>query len=219
MPLQPMTQTTASCEDAEAVRSTPLAQERAPSGVALVIIDMFSSWPADDDGVFLQAALTIAPNIADLKRRCSETGVPVIYANDNAGHWRSDFRCTVDAARRAGGAAREIAELLAPTPQDYFVLKPKHSAFFATPLELLLRHLDVHRLILTGVSADQCVMATASDALMRDLQVDIVMDGVAAPTGTRVGAAVKHFQDVMQLVVQPASDIELGLAHDRSPSV
>lgn len=197
-------------EDADSVRSTPLAKERAPEGIALVIIDMFSTWRQDDGGVFVQAALTVAPNIAALKRRCEDGGVPVIYANDNAGHWRSDFRSTVEAARQAGGAANEIAELLAPTAQDYFVLKPKHSAFFATPLELLLFHLDVRRVVLAGVSADKCVMATACDALMHDLRVDIAMDGIAAPTGARVGAAVKHFQEVMQIVVQPAAEIDLG---------
>lgn len=211
-----MTLTTVLNRDAEATRSRPLAKERALGGVALVIIDMFSAWSEDDGGVFLQAGLTIAPNIAALKRRCADGGVPVIYANDNAGHWRSDFRATVAVARQTGGAAGEIAELLEPTPQDYFVLKPRHSAFFATPLELLLSHLDVHRVVLTGVSADQCVAATASDALMRGLQVDIVMDGIAAPTGTRVGAAVKLFQDVMQLVVQPAADVDLGLLRETS---
>lgn len=214
-----MTPTIDFTQDSYAIHSTPLSKERSPGDVVLLIIDMFSTWNQDDGGVFLQAALTISPNIAALKSRCTDAGVPVVYANDNAGHWQSDFRTTVDVAWRAGGAAREIAELLAPTPEDYFVLKPQHSAFFATPLELLLDHLGVHRLVLTGVSADQCVMATASDALMRDLQVDIVMDGIAAPTGARVGAAVKHFQEVMQLAVLPTADVDLGGVQRHSPGV
>lgn len=78
----------------------------------------------------------------------------MIYANDNAGRWRSDFRTLIAEATRAGGPGGEIAELLAPDEDDYFLLKPKQSAFFGTPLELLLQHLKVDRLLLTGVASD-----------------------------------------------------------------
>ena len=63
---------------------------------------------------------------------------------------------------------------------DYFVLKPRHSAFFATPLELLLSHLGTRRLVLTGVATDLCVLATAVDARMRDLDVVVLKDATAA---------------------------------------
>ncbi len=77
-------------------------------------------------------------------------GVPAIYVNDNHGHWRSDFRQVVQRLDRGGRrTGRAIAEAPAPRADDYSVLKPKHSAFFATPLDLLLRHLRVNGLIVT----------------------------------------------------------------------
>lgn len=186
-------------------------------GTALLIVDMLLPWPVDDDaaGVFLQATRTIAQNIVDLKGRCEQAGLPVIYVNDNQGRWRSDLRCVVEAMRSGPVPAQEIATLLEPAPADYVVLKPKHSAFFSTSLELLLHDLGVRRLILTGVSADQCVLATAMDARMRDFEVVVAMDCIAAPTGTRVAAAVRYFQEVMELEVRPGADFDLSAeGHD-----
>ena len=99
-------------------------------------------------------------------------GVPVIYVNDNRGRWRSEFRelVRVSIAESKTGAA--IAKHLQPRDDDYSVLKPKHSAFYATPLDLLLRHLRVTRLLISGVASDQCIVMSAAEAKMRDYEVD-----------------------------------------------
>ncbi len=160
---------------------------------------MIGEWSFVGARPLLSQAVAIAPRIAALKGRCRAAGVPVIYANDNRGQWRSDFRQVVEHARAAGGAAARMAQQLAPRDDDYFVLKPKHSAFFATPMELLLQHLEVRRLLLVGVSCDQCVMATASDARMRDYEVLVPRDCVASPSAARNRRALEHLQQVMQL--------------------
>ncbi|WP_299344833.1 isochorismatase family protein [uncultured Pseudoxanthomonas sp.] len=74
----------------------------------------------------------------------------------------------VTACRERGGTSAAIVQRLAPRPQDYHVLKPKHSGFLATPLPILLAKLGVRRLVLTGVAADACVLVTAQDANMRE---------------------------------------------------
>jgi nicotinamidase-related amidase len=178
---------------------SPLAEERASAATALLVIDMISEWSFDGARPLLAQAATIAPRIAALTARCRAAGVPVIYANDNRGQWRSDFRQVVEHALAAGGAGARIADQLAPHDDDYFVLKPKHSAFFATPMELLLQHLEVRRLLLAGVACDQCVMATASDARMRDYEVMVPRDCVASPTVARNRRALEHLEQVMQL--------------------
>lgn len=160
---------------------------------------MISEWSFVGARPLLSQTIAIAPRIAALKARCRAVGVPVIYANDNRGQWRSDFRQVVEHAQAAGGAAARMAHQLAPRDDDYFVLKPKHSAFFATPMELLLQHLEVRRLLLVGVSCDQCVMATASDARMRDFEVLVPRDCVASPSAARNRRALEHLQQVMQL--------------------
>lgn len=178
---------------------SPLAEEPAAAATALLVIDMISEWSFDGAPPLLAQAAAIVPRIAELKARCRGAGVPVIYANDNRGQWRSDFRQVVEHALAAGGAGARIAEQLAPNEDDYFVLKPKHSAFFATPMELLLQHLEVCRLLLAGVACDQCIMATACDARMRDYEVLVPRDCVASPTAARNRRALEHLEHVMQL--------------------
>jgi nicotinamidase-related amidase len=170
---------------------------------------MISDWSFDDARALLRQAAAIAPRVAALKARCRAAGVPVIYANDNRGQWRSDFRQVVEHALAAGGAGARIAEQVAPDDDDYFVLKPKHSAFFATPMELLLQHLEVRRLLLSGVACDQCVMATASDALMRDYEVWVPSDCVASPTAARNRRALAHLEQVMQVNTTASARVRL----------
>lgn len=190
--------------DASARERAPLAAAPARRATALLVIDMISAWDFPDAGTLAPRALRIAPRIAALKARCRLAGVPVIYANDNRGRWRSAFGELVEAARRAGGDALRIAEQLTPTREDYRVLKPKHSAFYATPLELLLAHLAVRRLILTGVTGDQCVLATAADARMRDFAVAIPPDCVASLSDERDARAARYFEEVLGAEVSPS---------------
>jgi len=99
----------------------------------------------------LPRALTAARAIAALKQRARRAGVPVVYVNDNFGKWRSDFHEVLEHCLQAPG--RDIAALLAPDKDDYFVLKPKHSGFQHTTLKVLLAHLGCETLVLTGVAA------------------------------------------------------------------
>jgi len=116
--------------------ATMTSSEQAAGGEALLIVDMISSWTFPDAEKLLPHAFAIAAPIASFKRRCGRAGVPTIYANDNMGRWRSDCKMLVDASVACGGRAAEITMLLRPAPEDYFILKPRHSAFHATPLAL-----------------------------------------------------------------------------------
>lgn len=104
------------------------------SRTALLVVDMISCWDFPDADRLLPAARRIAPVIARLQQQCRRARVPVIFANDNNGRWRSDFRTQVDLAL-ASTAGAAITTELRPLEGDYFILKPKHSALFATPLE------------------------------------------------------------------------------------
>lgn len=188
---------------------TSLAAHRANGDTALLIIDMISDWEFPDAAALLRTSARIAPRIAALKLRCRRAAVPVIYANDNRGQWRSDFRRVVAEAVQAGGQAGRIVAQIAPDDDDYFVLKPKHSAFFATPMDLLLQHLNVRRLLLTGVSADQCVVTTAVDARMRDYAVVVPQDCVASQTTARHRRALAHFEEVLDIRTTPSDRLRL----------
>lgn len=135
-------------------------------------------------------AARIAPRIARLKARFSRARAPVIYVNDNFMDWRADFKELVAICSRPENAGAGIAHLLAPGPDDYYILKPKHSAFLATPLSLLLAECGVRRLVLTGLAADACVLITAQEANMREYRVSIPPDCVAAQTPGRRARAL-----------------------------
>jgi len=188
---------------------TPLAEQPAARRTALVVIDMFSAWDFADAEALGRAAIRAAGSIAALKRRCDTAGVPTVFVNDNRGRWRSDAPGIVAESALASPIGAAIAERLLPGEQDYFVLKPKHSAFFATPLDLLLRHLRVRRLIVSGVAADQCVLLAAIEARMQDYDVVVPTDCVGAQTAARNASALRHLESAHKVRVTASRGLRL----------
>ena len=180
---------------------------RAAKDTGLLIIDMISSWDFPDADKLLPGVRNIVDNISSLKARCRRTGVPVIYANDNRGRWRSNFPELVQRSLDAGKVAAAITHALMPDPDDYFVLKPSQSAFFATPLELLLEHLKLRRIVIVGVASDQCVLGTALDARMRSLDAIVPRDCAATQTRARHAAVLRQFDEVHKLPTTPGARI------------
>ena len=151
------------------------------SPIALILIDVINEFAFPEAPRLLRRAEVMARALQRLKKRAKDSGVPVVYVNDNFGRWRSDFEAVVRRCARDESRGHAIARLLAPEPDDYFVLKPKHSGFYASSLGVLLDHLGAKRLILTGMTTSQCVLFTAGDAYMRDYQLIVPRDCVAAP--------------------------------------
>src|ERR1700754_1295783 len=136
--------------------------------VALLIIDVINDMEFEGADGLVETAVPMAHRIAALKRRAKAAGIPAIYVNDNFGRWQSDFRRVVEHCLSDGVRGEEVARILEPEEDDYFVLKPKHSAFYATTLDVLLAHLGASTLILTGIAGNICVFFSANDAYMRD---------------------------------------------------
>ena len=157
----------------------------------------------------------MARRIATLKQRALAAGVPVIYVNDNQGRWRSDFDALLGRAGRRDSRGAPIVDLLRPTAKDYRVLKPKHSGFFATALDTLLRYLGTRRLVLTGISTHQCVLFTANDAYVRDFRLAIPRDCVAAAGRAVHELALRYFRDVLGADLTPSA--RLRFRRSRSP--
>ena len=168
------------------------------SAVCLLIIDMINPFTFEGAEKMLPAAAAAAQQIAVLKERMKATTLPVIYVNDNFGKWQSDFRKLVERCLSGSCRGKQIAEILRPHDDDYFVLKPKHSGFFATPLELLLQFLGAHRLILTGIAGNSCVMYTASDAHMREFKLTVPSDCIASVTPEDNRIALDHMKRMLK---------------------
>ena len=196
----------------EATNSQAAGTDPPTAASALLIIDMISTWDFPDADKLLPHAQALGPRLATLRARCRRAGWATIYANDNHGRWRSDFRQLVARASAPEASGAGLTTLLAPHEDDYFVLKPKHSAFFCTPLELLLQQLRVRRLVLTGVASDQCIVSTALDARMREYEVCVPRDGVASQSEARNSRAVQHLGEAMNIETPPMAELSLDPA-------
>jgi len=162
------------------------------SAVALLLIDWINDLEFEGAERLFPQALAAAKATAALRRRAKQAGVPVIYCNDNFGKWRSDFRSLLEHVLDDDVRGRPIAELLAPDEHDYFVLKPKHSGFHSTSLDVLLAHLGASTLILTGIAGNFCVLFTAHDAYMRDFQLLVPGDCTASEEDADNRHALEH---------------------------
>ncbi len=179
------------------------------SKVVLVLIDVINDLEFDEGDQLLEHALPMARKIVKLKKRAKEAHIPVIYVNDNFGRWQSDFTKLIGHCLRDGVRGRELAELLKPERDDYFVLKPKHSAFFSTTFDTLLAYLNAKTLILTGVAANICVLFTASDAFMRDYHLVIPADCVASNSPKENEHALRQMQRVLKADITPSDRLDL----------
>ena len=180
------------------------------SPVALLLIDVINDLEFDGGEKLLRYALPAAERIAAFKERCNAAGIPSIYVNDNFGKWRSDFKKLVSHCLNDDTRGREVVELLKPDRDDYFVLKPKHSGFYSTTLDLLLKHLGAETLVLAGFTADICILFTANDAYMRDYRLMIPADCVASQDETDNRRALKFMQRVLKADVRDTSQIDLA---------
>jgi nicotinamidase-related amidase len=176
--------------------------------VALLIIDMINAFDFEGARAMLPRAVAAAKATAALKRRARRAGVPAVYVNDNFGRWRSDFRSLLEHCLRSPG--KEIAALLRPDQDDYFVLKPKHSGFQFTTLDVLLSHLGCETLILTGVAGNFCVLFTAHDAYMRDFHLVVPRDCVASATAADDRYALEHMAQVTKADTRPSSEVDFS---------
>jgi nicotinamidase-related amidase len=175
---------------------------------ALLLIDVINPLDFEGGEKLLAQALPMARFLAEFKRRAKAVGVPVIYVNDNFGRWRSDFPALVERCLEAHVRGRPVVEQLSPEDDDYFVLKPKHSAFFQTNLEILLKYLGADTLIMTGMAGDICVLFSANDAYMRDFRIIVPPDCTASEDADQNRQVLMLMQRVLKAEITPSADIE-----------
>jgi nicotinamidase-related amidase len=178
------------------------------SSVVLILIDLINDFEFDGADPMFKNTLAIAQPIARFKKNAKAAGIPVIYVNDNFGRWQSDFRKLVNHCVEDNVKGKPIAQLLRPDERDYFVLKPKHSAFYSTSLDLLLRYLKANTLILTGIAGNICVLFTASDAYMRDFNLLVPHDCIASETEADNQHALAYMSKVLKVDTRPSTEID-----------
>ena len=174
---------------------------------ALLLVDFINALDFERGEALRPAAELAARNAAGLKRRLKAAGIVAIYGNDNFGRWRSNFNELVASCSAPESRGRELARVLAPDDDDLSVIKPRHSAFYGTPLEFLLAELGIGRLVIVGVVTEMCVLFTAHDAYLRKFDLWIPADCVASTSEKNHTRTLEHLADVLGADTRPSTAV------------
>jgi nicotinamidase-related amidase len=174
------------------------------SSTALLIIDMINNFDFPEGEILAEKARKISQPIKTLKEQCASEGIPVIYVNDHYSLWQADFEKIADYCRNEN--SREVIDRLYPSDDDYFLIKPKHSAFYGTALNTLLLQLNVKNLVITGVAGNICVLFTANDAYMREYSLYIPDNCLASNDDDDNDNALKMMNNVLDANTGSYSD-------------
>jgi nicotinamidase-related amidase len=184
------------------------------SRTALIVVDMVNTYEFEDADRLAESVEEALPAIRRLIDRAAEEETLTIYVNDNFGRWRSNSEDLVEAARQ--GRYGHLVEPVAPPEHALFVVKARHSTFYQTPLEYLLRQEDVGRLVLTGQVTEQCILYSALDAYVRHFEVTVPRDAVAHVHEDLAEAALRMMEVNMDAEVCEAGDCRLGVGPART---
>jgi nicotinamidase-related amidase len=173
---------------------------------ALLLIDVINRFDHDDGGRLLTSLRDRIAGVEASAERARAAGTPVIYVNDNAGHWDSDAPALVRSAIDDGRGGDVVAQL-APRQGDLFVIKPRYSAFDHTPLAVVLGELKVDRLLLAGTATEGCIVQTAIDARELGFKVTILVDACATNDERLERIALEYAEQVVGARLGRAIDV------------
>jgi nicotinamidase-related amidase len=177
---------------------------------ALVVIDMINTYDHEDADRLRESAERVVPVLADLVKRARDAGAPIIYVNDNFGEWRSDQQTLV--ADALAGEHASLVEPIVPDDEAMFILKARHSIFYETPLEYLLRQEEIEEVVLSGQVTEQCIVYSALDAHIRHIPVIVPRDAVAHIHEDLAQASLKMMEINMDAEVCAADDVRFQSA-------
>ena len=163
---------------------------------ALLLVDVINDFRHEDGEALLESFSRRHGELVRAIGTARTAGTPIIYANDNWGEWDGDARGLVRHAIEQGRGG-DLVAAIAPEPGDRFVVKPRYSAFLHTPLELILRELEIERILLAGAATEMCVVQTAIDARDRDFKVTVLVDACAAVDEADERTALEYLERVV----------------------
>ena len=178
------------------------------SKTALIVVDMINSYDFDDADKLRESVREALPAMVELVDRAKERDVEVVFVNDNYGAWHQGRTELVE--QTLAGEYADLVEPIAPADDVSFVVKARHSIFYETPLEYLLRQDDIQRLILIGQVTEQCILYSALDAYIRHFSVHVPPDAVAHIHPDLAEAALKMMEINMAADLTAAAELLSG---------
>jgi nicotinamidase-related amidase len=180
------------------------------SRTALLVVDMLNRYDHEDADLLRESVRAVVPTVADLIARGREDDdTLLVYVNDNHGDWTIGRHAMTQWALE--GEDPGLVEPIAPPKGVPFLVKARHSAFYATQLEYLLRSEDVDRIVLTGQVTEQCILYTALDAYVRHFDLIVPRDAVAHIHDDLADAALRMMERNMGAeVVEATAALSVG---------
>ena len=93
-----------------------------------------------------------------------------------------------------GERGHDIVEELYPLPHEPVIDKPGHGAFYATELNLILSNHGIKRLIVAGVTTENCIHSTVREAKDRGYECLVLEDCVASYVPELQKAGIEMFK-------------------------
>jgi nicotinamidase-related amidase len=174
----------------------------------LVVVDMLNRYEHEDARPLCDSVREILPSIADLIRRARDVDMLTVYVNDNHGDWTVGRGGLTRWA--LAGAEPSLVEPIVPAEDVPFLVKARHSVFYATQLEYLLRQHEVDHLVLAGQVTEQCILYSALDAYIRHFRVTVPRDAVAHIYPDLAEAALKMMKSNMRAEITEAACVARG---------
>jgi nicotinamidase-related amidase len=169
---------------------------------ALLLVDLVNDFEHEEGERLLESFRARHSAMVRVVGRARADKTPIVYANDNFGVWDGDApRLMRQALAGRGG---ELVAAIAPQDGDRFVVKPRYSGFDHTPLVLILRELEVERLLLAGASTEGCVAQTAIDARELGFKVSLLADACATVDERIEQVALDYLEAVGGVVIERA---------------
>ncbi|MBN6890024.1 nicotinamidase-related amidase [Cytobacillus horneckiae] len=178
-------------------------KEPTTSGIAFIIIDMINDFQFKHGEVLAQKALQITGPINQIKEQFKKHHLPIIYVNDHYQLWQANLNKIIDYCHNP--ISQPVIDAIRPSPDDYFLIKPKHSAFYGTALNTLLHQLQVQTLVISGIAGNICVLFSANDAYMRDYKLHIPGNCTASNNDHDNNNALKMMEEVLKADIHSLS--------------
>jgi nicotinamidase-related amidase len=180
---------------------------------ALIVIDMLNRYEHSDAEPLLSSVRGILTALSRLIEKARRSGILTVYVNDNHGDWTAGRTQLSQWALQ--GADPSLIEPILPAENVPFLIKARHSVFYATQLEYLLRHENIDRVVLCGQVTEQCILYSALDAYVRHFQVVVVRDAVAHIHEDLARAALRMMERNMRAEIISENDWLLSPASPR----
>ncbi len=175
---------------------------------ALIVVDMLNEYDHEDAEILVENVRTALPAMRELVARTAREATPIVYVNDNYGDWAAGRPEIVE--RAIAGRARDLVEPIAPADDTWFISKARHSIFYETQLEYLLREQEIERVVLVGQVTEQCILYSALDAYVRHFAVAVPRDAVAGIHDDLADAALRMMKRNMRADTTPAHECALS---------